>query len=131
MTDRQTLAPPPMQVVTKGWWTLRDEEATADELEKADKKAGLRPRDAGKLIRDLKVLSAEHGIEVSALANNRGSHRGLIIRDPKTGESITLVIPGQKTISPGIQRSIIKYVARLAESSITTALRTILHTLFK
>ncbi len=25
-----------MQVVTKGWWTLRDEQATVDELERAD-----------------------------------------------------------------------------------------------
>jgi hypothetical protein len=27
---------PPMQIVTKGWWSRPDEEATADELEKAD-----------------------------------------------------------------------------------------------
>jgi hypothetical protein len=29
-------APPPMQVVTKGWWVLRDELASVDELERAD-----------------------------------------------------------------------------------------------
>ena len=28
--------PPPMQIVTKGWWLRPDEAATADELEKAD-----------------------------------------------------------------------------------------------
>lgn len=27
---------PPMQIITKGWWPRPDEEATADELEKAD-----------------------------------------------------------------------------------------------
>jgi hypothetical protein len=27
---------PPMQIITKGWWLRPDEEATADELEKAD-----------------------------------------------------------------------------------------------
>ena len=27
---------PPMQIVTKGWWLRRDEQATADELEKSD-----------------------------------------------------------------------------------------------
>jgi hypothetical protein len=25
-----------MQVVTKGWWTLRDEQATVDELDSAE-----------------------------------------------------------------------------------------------
>jgi len=25
-----------MQIITKGWWSRPDEEATADELEKAD-----------------------------------------------------------------------------------------------
>jgi len=30
-------APPPMQVVTKGWWVLRDELATVEELEAADR----------------------------------------------------------------------------------------------
>ncbi len=34
--SRPAPAPPPMQVVTKGWWTLRDEQATVDELERAD-----------------------------------------------------------------------------------------------
>ena len=32
-----TRLPPPMQVVTKGWWTLREERASADELLKADR----------------------------------------------------------------------------------------------
>ncbi len=27
---------PPMQIVTKGWWWRPDEEATVDQLEKAD-----------------------------------------------------------------------------------------------
>jgi hypothetical protein len=26
-----------MQIITKGWWLRRDEEKTADELEKADR----------------------------------------------------------------------------------------------
>jgi hypothetical protein len=30
-------APPPMRIVTKGWWWRPDEFATADELEQADK----------------------------------------------------------------------------------------------
>lgn len=30
-------APPPMQVVTKGWWVLRDEEASVDDLERVDR----------------------------------------------------------------------------------------------
>jgi hypothetical protein len=30
-------APPPMQVVTKGWWVLRDEQASVDELEREDR----------------------------------------------------------------------------------------------
>jgi hypothetical protein len=28
--------PPPMQIVTKGWWVLRNEEATVDEVERVD-----------------------------------------------------------------------------------------------
>lgn len=30
-------APPPMRVVTKGWWVLREEEASVEDLEKADR----------------------------------------------------------------------------------------------
>jgi hypothetical protein len=33
-------APPPMQVVTKGWWVLRDEQASVDELEGSDRDRG-------------------------------------------------------------------------------------------
>jgi hypothetical protein len=29
-----------MRVVTKGWWVLREEEATVEELEKADREFG-------------------------------------------------------------------------------------------
>ncbi len=29
--------PPPMRVVTKGWWTLREETKPVDELERADR----------------------------------------------------------------------------------------------
>jgi hypothetical protein len=29
-----------MRVVTKGWWVLREEEATVEELEKADRELG-------------------------------------------------------------------------------------------
>lgn len=36
-TSRSVPAPPPMQVVTKGWWVLRDEQASVDELERADR----------------------------------------------------------------------------------------------
>jgi len=28
-----------MQVVTKGWWVLRDEEASVEELERQDRKS--------------------------------------------------------------------------------------------
>ncbi len=28
---------PPMRVVTKGWWTLREQAVSVDELQKADK----------------------------------------------------------------------------------------------
>jgi hypothetical protein len=35
--SRRVTAPPPMQVVTKGWWVLRDEQASVDELERADR----------------------------------------------------------------------------------------------
>ena len=28
-------APPPMQIVTKGWWTLREKQMTVDELERS------------------------------------------------------------------------------------------------
>jgi hypothetical protein len=33
---RPVPVPPPMQVVTKGWWVLRDEAKTVDELNRAD-----------------------------------------------------------------------------------------------
>ncbi len=33
---KMTLAPPLMQVVTKGWWTLREERASAEALARED-----------------------------------------------------------------------------------------------
>ncbi len=36
-TNQQVPAPPPMQVVTKGWWTLRDEQASVEDLERLDR----------------------------------------------------------------------------------------------
>jgi hypothetical protein len=36
-SNRPVPAPPPMQVVTKGWWVLREEQASVDELERADR----------------------------------------------------------------------------------------------
>jgi hypothetical protein len=36
IASRPVPAPPPMQVVTKGWWVLREEQATVDELERAE-----------------------------------------------------------------------------------------------
>jgi len=35
-TKLQMPSPPPMRVVTKGWWVLREEKATVEELEQAD-----------------------------------------------------------------------------------------------
>lgn len=29
---------PPMRIVTKGWWTLREDQAKVEDLEKADSK---------------------------------------------------------------------------------------------
>jgi hypothetical protein len=40
LSDHMVPAPPPMRVVTKGWWVLREEEATVEELEKADRELG-------------------------------------------------------------------------------------------
>ena len=39
-TKLQMPSPPPMRVVTKGWWVLREEKATVEELERADNEAG-------------------------------------------------------------------------------------------
>ena len=36
-SSRKVAPPPPMQVVTKGWWVLRDEQASVAELEQADR----------------------------------------------------------------------------------------------
>jgi hypothetical protein len=39
-TEAQRLpAAPPMQIITKGWWSRPDEEVTAEELERADQVA--------------------------------------------------------------------------------------------
>ncbi len=33
LTSHLVPAPPPMQVVTKGWWVLRDDQKSVDELQ--------------------------------------------------------------------------------------------------
>jgi hypothetical protein len=74
----------------------------------------MRPIQTRKAIRDLKRLCRQHGIEViEDRARGKGSHHGLIFRDPKTNESVLLVIPSQKEISPGVQREVLKYVASI------------------
>jgi hypothetical protein len=37
ISAREDRHPPPMQVVTKGWWTLKEERAPVEELEKEDR----------------------------------------------------------------------------------------------
>ncbi len=37
LTSKLVPAPPPMQVVTKGWWVLRDDQKSVDELEMAER----------------------------------------------------------------------------------------------
>jgi hypothetical protein len=37
LIGREKRRPPEMQVVTKGWWTLKEERAAVEELEKEDR----------------------------------------------------------------------------------------------
>jgi hypothetical protein len=36
--QKSVRSPPPMRVVTKGWWTMREETKSVDELEREDRK---------------------------------------------------------------------------------------------
>lgn len=72
------------------------------------------PIDARKFKRELRKLCRSYGLEVTEdRARGPGSHTGLIFSDRETGIRLTLVIPGKKEISPGVQRNALKYFADL------------------
>jgi hypothetical protein len=93
----------------------------------------MQPLDARKAIRDLSRLCKEHGLELTRLpAKGKGSHQGLLFRDPKTNQSVVLVIPGHKELSPGVQRETLKYTAGLGiRVSLALIIREILKRIFK
>ena len=71
----------------------------------------MRPRDTRKALKDLKALCREHGLEFSVVSGKgKGSHQGLLFRDPKTDEAVTLTIAGHDEISAGVQRELLRYV---------------------
>ncbi|WP_298240284.1 hypothetical protein [uncultured Bradyrhizobium sp.] len=75
----------------------------------------MKPKDARKLLRDLRAVCRKHGLELELdEARGKGSHRALRFRDPDTGEEISIVIPGHKAVSPGVQREILIYLAKVA-----------------
>jgi predicted RNA binding protein YcfA (HicA-like mRNA interferase family) len=92
----------------------------------------MQARDTRKAIRDLKQLCKSHGIELVVLSTRgKGSHQGLVFKDPKTGQSVTLTIANHKEISPGVQREVLKYAASLAPRlALGEAVRLILERLF-
>jgi hypothetical protein len=64
--------------------------------------------------------------------NGKGSHQGLVFRDRKTGENVRIVISGDKEISPGVQREVLKFLRGLATRlALAEAVRRILEAVFK
>jgi predicted RNA binding protein YcfA (HicA-like mRNA interferase family) len=73
----------------------------------------MKAQDIRKFTHRLGVLCAESDVELK-IERKRGSHLGLIIRDPKTDQKVTLVIARHKEVSPGVQREILKHATWLA-----------------
>ncbi|MGA8907096.1 MAG: hypothetical protein WB524_05745 [Acidobacteriaceae bacterium] len=92
----------------------------------------MRARNTRKALRDLKSLCRGHGLELTVVpGKGKGSHQGLLFRDPKTDESVSLTIAGSEDISPGVQRSVLQYVRDLAARvAIAEILREIFEDLF-
>jgi hypothetical protein len=77
-----------------------------------------RPMDAKKFLKALRNFLSEREMEV--LIDKRrgaGSHYYVVIVDHKTKDVVTLTLSDQKEISPGVQRRIVEWTARLAADS--------------
>jgi hypothetical protein len=73
----------------------------------------MKPQDQRKFLQQLRALCRQNSVELIE-EDKPGSHKGLIIRDDKTGESVTLVIADRREVSPGVQRQILKYLGKQA-----------------
>ncbi len=70
--------------------------------------------DTRKTIKKLKRICAENGIDVIVVTRvGSGSHVGLIFKSRETGETVKLVFSGDRDISPGMQRNILRYVSEI------------------
>jgi hypothetical protein len=73
----------------------------------------MRELDTDKFIRALRQSCKDSKLKLE-IENKKGSHKGLVIQDPETNQSVTLVIAGHGKVSPGVQREIIRFLASKA-----------------
>jgi len=65
-------------------------------------------------------------------AAGKGSHQAVIIRDARNGSYLKFVIPGHEELSPGVQRSVLKYVGGMTPRvPVAQSVRLILEELFE
>lgn len=93
----------------------------------------MRPRDLRKTLQQIRSVCGANGIDVEVIPEKgKGSHRGLLFEDRKTGKSVRIVISGDKEISPGVQRNALKYLRELAvRAAPAEVVRRILEAIFK
>lgn len=93
----------------------------------------MRERDTRKVLKELRHLCKANGIELAAdPSRGKGSHVALIFREIKSGKAVSFVIAGGNTISPGVQRNILKYLTDLATKvAFAEVVRRLLEYLFK
>ncbi len=63
-------------------------------------------------IRDLRTIADRIGIEVTVVAGRgKGAHQALLFRDTKSNETVSITISTKSSITPGVQRALLRYLA--------------------
>jgi len=83
----------------------------------------MRPMDTRKTLKEARRKGKTNGIDVEVIALGKGSHFTIVFRDSSSDVHIKLTIPGDREISPGVQRGCLERTGEIAKSAMGGASR--------